>query len=174
MAALILTDAPAPITPGPRHGRHPSPERRAREDRLIERAFRVLERRARYERPPMTSETAAAQFIMARIGGRERELFDVAFLDGRNHLLAAETLFAGSIGSCEVAIRVILQRALALNAAAVILAHNHPSGDPTPSETDKRLTTEVRAALGFADMRVLDHIIVGEYKHFSFAAHGLL
>lgn len=174
MASASLTDAPPTITPTPRRGRAPNPERRAREDRLIERAFQVLERRARYERPPMTSETAAAQFFMARIGGHERELFDVAFLDSRNHLIAAETLFAGSIGSCEVAIRVILQRALTLNAAAVILSHNHPSGDPTPSETDKRLTTEVRAALGFVDMRVLDHIIVGEHKHFSFAAHGLL
>ena len=174
MATPILTDAPAPITPGPRHGRHPSPERRAREDRLIARAFRVLEQRAVYERTAMTDEKAAGHFFMARIGGRERELFDAAFLDNRNRLIAAETLFAGSIRDCEVAPRVIAQRALALNASAVIVAHNHPSGDPTPSEADKHLTTRVREALRLLDVRLVDHIVVGDCKCFSFAAHRLL
>lgn len=173
MATPILTDAPPTITPAPRRGRAPTPERRAREDRLIERAFRVLEQRAEYERPQMTYFTAS-RFFVARLGSSTRELFDVGFLDNQHRLLCAETLFAGGIDSCEVSTRIIVQRTLELNAAAVIVSHNHPSGDPSPSDPDKHLTERIKSALALVDVRLLDHIIVGGVKHSSFALLGLL
>jgi DNA repair protein RadC len=89
-------------------------------------------------------------------------------------LLRAETLFAGGIDGCQVSTRIIVQRALELNAAAVIVSHNHPSGDPSPSDADKHLTKQIKSALALVDVSLLDHIIVGGVKHFSFELQGLL
>lgn len=96
------------------------------------------------------------------------------YLNQQNQLIAHETLFAGSISSTEVHPREVVKRALYFNAAAVILAHNHPSGETTPSQADKALTQRLVQTLQLVDIRVPDHLIVGGRQIYSFAEHGLL
>ena len=98
----------------------------------------------------------------------------VMYLNQQNQLIAHETLFIGSISSTEVHPREVVKRALYFNAAAVILAHNHPSGDTTPSQADKAITQRLVQALALVDIRVTDHLIVGGNQILSFAEHGLL
>jgi DNA repair protein RadC len=104
----------------------------------------------------------------------EREEFRVLYLNKQNQLIAHETLFAGTINSTEVHPREVVKRALYFNAAAVILAHNHPSGETTPSQADKALTQRLVQVLQLVDIRVPDHLIVGGRQIYSFAEHGLL
>ena len=99
----------------------------------------------------------------------------MVYLDQRHGVIAGEILFHGTIDGASVHPRIILQRALALNAAAVILSHNHPSGNSDPSDSDFRLTKRIQDALSFADVRVLDHLVVGEGTGvYSFAEAGRL
>ncbi len=101
------------------------------------------------------------------------EVFCVLFLVTRHRLLAAEDLFHGTIDGCEVHPRVIAQRALELGAAAVILGHQHPSGEPEPSAADRALTARLKQALALLDIRVLDHFVVGGAQTpVSMAARG--
>src|SRR5690606_6830700 len=104
----------------------------------------------------------------------EREVFAIIFLDTRNKVIAFDRLFYGTIDGASVYPREVAKAALQHNAAAVILAHNHPSGNPQPSEADRRLTRRLVDALGLLDIRVLDHFVVGEGKPLSFAEQGLL
>ncbi len=104
----------------------------------------------------------------------EREEFRVLYLDNQNQLIAHETLFSGTINRTEVHPREVVKRALHFNAAAVILAHNHPSGETTPSQADKALTQRLTQVLQLVDIRVPDHLIVGGRQIYSFAEHGLL
>ena len=98
----------------------------------------------------------------------------VLFLDVQNRVIAAEEMFRGTLTQTSVYPREVVKRALALNAAAVILAHNHPSGSIEPSRADEALTQTLRAALGLIDCRVLDHVIVGGNSVTSMAERGLL
>jgi hypothetical protein len=98
----------------------------------------------------------------------------VLYLDNQNQLIAHETLFTGTINRTEVHPREVVKRALHFNAAAVILAHNHPSGETTPSQADKTLTQRLVQVLQLVDIRVPDHLIVGGRQIYSFAEHGLL
>ena len=123
---------------------------------------------------PFTSATQTQDYLIARLAQEEREVFATLFLDTRHRLLRFEPLFAGTIDSCAVHVREVAKRALALNAAAVILGHNHPSGDPEPSVADQNITQRLREALELFDIRVLDHIIVGGGKAVSFADRGLM
>ncbi|MGM8282498.1 JAB domain-containing protein [Escherichia coli] len=95
-------------------------------------------------------------------------------LNNQNQLIAGETLFTGTINRTEVHPREVIKRALYHNAAAVVLAHNHPSGEVTPSKADRLITERLVQALGLVDIRVPDHLIVGGNQVFSFAEHGLL
>lgn len=95
------------------------------------------------------------------------------FLDNQHRLIAFEELFFGTIDSASVYPREVLKAALKVNAAAIILAHNHPSGDATPSQADKQITQRLKEALALVDIRVLDHIVVGD-SAISFAERGLL
>ena len=113
-------------------------------------------------------------FLDMRLAEREREVFCVLFLDIRNHLLAFDEMFQGTLDATAVYPREVVKAALAHNAGAVIFAHNHPSGDVTPSEADRRITRTLVEALGLIDCRVLDHFIVGGQPTYSFAEHGLL
>jgi DNA repair protein RadC len=114
------------------------------------------------------------RFLIARLRGHRSEVFACLFLDSQHRLIRFEELFKGTIDAASVYPREVVARSLALNAAAVILAHNHPSGACTPSEADKALTRRLIDALAVVDIRVLDHIIVGDGEALSFAEHGFV
>jgi DNA repair protein RadC len=101
-------------------------------------------------------------------------MFAVIFMDGGHRVLSFEPLFRGTIDTASIYPRVVVQRALALNAAALVFAHQHPSGVTQPSRADEAITQTLKTALALVDVRVLDHFIVGEGPPYSFADHGLL
>ncbi|NPE60764.1 DNA repair protein RadC [Dickeya dadantii] len=127
---------------------------------------------------PLGSEfTSASQtqaYLCAKLAGFEREVFAVLFLTTRHRLIEYAELFYGTLATTAVYPREIVRRALSCNAAAVILAHNHPSGNTEPSQADLMLTRRISAALALVDVRVLDHIIVGGNNTLSFAEQALL
>ncbi|EIK0788860.1 RadC family protein [Escherichia coli] len=142
--------------------------------RTVKRALTLLDRHLRETGVAFTSTQAARDWLKLKMAGLEREEFMVLYLNQQNQLIAHETLFAGSINSTEVHPREVVKRALFFNAAAVILAHNHPSGDTSPSKADKTITQRLVQALQLVDIRVPDHLIVGGTQIWSFAEHGLL
>lgn len=114
------------------------------------------------------------QYLQVRLRDARREIFLCLFLDSQHRVIEAETLFLGTIDSSSVHPREVVQRALALNAAAVIFAHNHPSGIAEPSEADKRITLRLRDSLALVDVRVLDHMVIGDGHTVSMAEQGWL
>jgi len=122
----------------------------------------------------MTSPALVKQYVQARLRHLRREVFCCLFLDNRHCVIACEDLFLGTIDSASVHAREVVKRALELNAAAVILAHNHPSGVAEPSASDQRLTQQLVRAMNLVDIRILDHLVVGEGEVVSFAERGLL
>ena len=122
----------------------------------------------------LSSPEQTREFLQHHLGGEVREVFSVIFLDSQHRVLRCEDLFLGTLDGAAVYPREVAVRALQYRAAAVIFAHNHPSGVPQPSSADKRITERLVAALGLLDIRVLDHIIVGSGCEFSFAEQGLL
>lgn len=116
---------------------------------------------------------ATKDFITFKLGRYEREVFALLYLDNKHRLIEFEELFYGTIDAASVYPREVVKACLKHNAAAVILAHNHPSGDPTPSESDKRITHRLKDALALIDVRVLDHIVTGK-DCVSFAEKGWL
>jgi DNA repair protein RadC len=147
---------------------------RDQQDAVIAQALAILSARAQTPGLFMQDPPTAGQFFRLRLGEERREHFEVAFLDNRHRLIAVERLFSGSVDGAEVHARVVLQRALALNAVAVMVAHNHPSGNPEPSTADRTLTARLREALGLVDIRVLDHFVVTATEAVSLAARGLM
>lgn len=147
---------------------------RASEDRAIERALRILESRAVASGELLSDPHTCGHFFRLRLGSEVREHFEVAFLDTRHRLITAERLFSGSHQGAEIHARVVAQRALALNAAAVLLAHNHPSGHAEPSAADRAITTRLQEAMALIDVRVLDHFVVTTQQAVSMAARGLM
>ncbi|HEX3896177.1 MAG TPA: DNA repair protein RadC [Rudaea sp.] len=123
---------------------------------------------------PLTNPLACANYLHSRIGAYPYEVFACLFLDIRNRVIAFEELFRGSITGAEVHTREVARRCLIHNAAAVIFAHNHPSGVAEASCADRDLTTRLRRSLEMIDVRVLDHFVIGDGKHFSFAQSGWL
>jgi len=115
----------------------------------------------------------ASAFVRMRLGGLEHEEFHVLFLDARHRIIAVQAMFRGTVDSSEVHPREVAKEALRHNAVAVILAHNHPSGNPEPSAADCGCTTRLKQALALLDIRVLDHLIVGETV-VSMASRGLV
>lgn len=160
--------------PGPIDGLPVSDEQRAREDRLISRALRILENRIGEARPAITDPAMCGRFFRLRLGEQEREHFEAAFLTTQHRVIAVERLFSGTVDGAEVHPRIVVQRALALNAAAVVVAHNHPSGNPEPSATDRALTSQLKAALSLVDVRLLDHMVVTARDAVSMAGRGLV
>lgn len=123
---------------------------------------------------PLESPASTRKALMARLGHHREELFACLYLDNRHHILAYEDLFRGTIDAASVHPRVVVQRALEHNAAAMVFAHNHPSGDPEPSHADRILTRRLSEALALVDVRVLDHVVVGANECVSFAERGWL
>ena len=121
----------------------------------------------------MSGPGAAGLYFHRRLRDHRAETFAVMFLDTRLRMIAFEELFHGTVDQADVYPREIAKRALALNAAAVVAGHNHPSGTPDPSDDDRRSTLEMRASLRLLGIRLLDHVIVGEGPPLSMAARGL-
>jgi len=114
------------------------------------------------------------RYLKARLRDYPYEVFACLFLDTRNRIICYEELFRGSIDGASVHPREVVRRALQHNAAAVILAHNHPSGVAEPSDADRRITTRLQDALALLDIRVLDHVVIGDRIATSFAERGLI
>lgn len=121
-----------------------------------------------------TSPVHTRRFLSARLRAYQHEVFAGLFLDNQNRLIQFEELFTGTIDGAAVYPREVVKRALALNAAAVIFAHNHPSGVAEPSSADHSITQRLKAALELVDIRVLDHFIVGDGQILSMAEQGLV
>ena len=132
----------------------------------------LAERLARGELLTSTEDTK--NFLQAQLRDRRQEVFCVLFLDTRHRVLAFEELFQGTLNGTAVYPREVVKRALEHNAGAVILAHNHPSGVAEPSRADELLTTRLRDALALVDIRLLDHLVVGDGEMVSFSDRGLL
>lgn len=122
----------------------------------------------------LSSPKDAEKYLHARLGDRQQEVFCCLFLDNRHRVLALEELFYGTINGTAVYSREVVRRALFHNAAAVILAHNHPSGAAEPSQADETLTTRLKEALALVDVRVIDHMVIGDREMVSFSERGLL
>ncbi|MDA8520385.1 RadC family protein [Acidovorax sp. NCPPB 4044] len=144
------------------------------ERRLIYRAIEVLERKLFQREAHIPSPEALFDYLRLKLAREPNELFGAVFLDNKHQVIAFEALAIGTINQAIVHPRVVVKRAMELNAAAVILAHNHPSGDTQDSAADRMLTERLQSALGFVDIRVLDHVIVGKGTPYSFAQAGLL
>jgi DNA repair protein RadC len=124
--------------------------------------------------PVFDHPQAVKDYVALQLRGLPHEVFAVLFLDSQHRLLAMEELFRGTLAQTSVYPREVVKRALALNAGAAILAHNHPSGAAEPSRADEFLTTSIKGALQLVDVRLLDHLVVGGADVVSFAERGLL
>jgi len=124
------------------------------------------------ERKTLSSPKECEYFLRQHLLGRTREVFCGLFLNCRNHLLACEDLFVGTVDSAVVYPRDVVAKALEIGASSVIVAHNHPSGCPEPSQADRQITNRLRSALAIVDMSLLDHIIIGRGRAYSMAASG--
>jgi DNA repair protein RadC len=149
------------------------PAKRAELAAVLEIARRVLAERLA-EQPSFEQPQAVKDYLSLQLAALEHEAFAVLFLDVRHRLLRFETLFTGTLSQTAVHPREVVKRALALNAAAVVLAHNHPSGTAEPSRADELITAALRQALALVDVRVLDHVIVCRGAALSFAERGLM
>lgn len=147
------------------------------DDEIIARACEVLEQRLRYRVDADTVFTKpedAARYLVLKLAEQEREVFAILFLDNRHRLIRYEEMFYGTLDGAAVHPREVVKAALACNAAAVILAHNHPSGVADPSCADERITRRLKEAMDLVDIRVLDHIVVGGTETVSLAERGVV
>ncbi len=122
----------------------------------------------------LTSPEITRAYLSAQLRGYSYEVFACLFLDNQHRVIQFDELFRGTIDSASVYPREVVKQALLHNSAAVILAHNHPSGISEPSQADKQITEKLKQALALFDIRVLDHFIIGDGQPYSFAEHGLL
>ena len=149
------------------------PAKRAEIAAVVEMARRALAQPLRAA-PVFNAPQQVKDYLALQLGTRVQEVFAVLFLDGQHRLLALEEMFHGTLMQTSVYPREIVRRALELNAGAVVLAHNHPSGVAEPSLADEQLTRTLKSALQVVDVRVLDHMVVGQGSVISFAERGLL
>lgn len=147
--------------------------KRAQLAAVLELARRALAEQLK-ARAVFDSPDAVGQYLLLNLGDRPHEVFAVLFLDAQHRLIALEELFRGTLTQTSVYPREVVVRALHHHAAAVVLAHNHPSGDVEPSRADELLTRALQSALALVDVRVLDHVIVGAGRTLSMARKGLI
>ena len=143
------------------------------QDRLIQRALKVLDSRIR-QQPALNSPSAVREYLRLSLAGREHEVFICLFLDAQNRVIEVNEMFRGTLTQTSVYPREVVKAALKCNAGAVVFAHNHPSGVAEPSHADETLTSSLKQALALVDVRVLDHMIVAGAGVLSFAERGLL
>lgn len=149
------------------------PAKRAEIGAVAELARRALAQQIA-QRPALQSPQQLKDFLRLQLGRRTQEVFAAVFLDATHHLIRYEELFRGTLAQTSVYPREIVKRAIELQAAAVIFAHNHPSGAAEPSCADELLTQRLKSALQLVDVQVLDHVVVGESGAISFAERGLI
>lgn len=149
------------------------PAKRAELVAVLELSRRALAEQLK-ERAAFDSPQAVKHYLQLHLGAKKHEVFAVLFLDAQHRLLALEELFRGTLSQTSVYPREVVLRALHHHAAAVVLAHNHPSGTAEPSRADEALTQALKAALALIDVRVLDHIIIGTGQALSMAERGLV
>ncbi len=149
------------------------PAKSAQLQAVLELARRSLREEIRRD-PALSSPDKVRDYLKMTLAHRQHEVFMALFLDAQNRLLTADELFRGTLTQTSVYPREVVKRALAVNAASVIFAHNHPSGVAEPSRSDELLTASLKQALGLVDVRVLDHVIVAGSSTVSFAERGLL
>lgn len=143
------------------------------QERILRTARRILEKRLNKSQP-LENPSAVSEYLAARVGFLEREVFGVMFLDTRHRLIETQELFYGGLDSATVHPRIIVQRALMVNAGAIVLFHNHPSGVAEPSAADGAITRRIIDACSLMDIRVLDHFVVGGTVITSMASLGMM
>lgn len=144
------------------------------EDYLIEKSKEILQSRIVVKGFQAKNPQVVEDYLKLKIGSLEHEVFVCLFFDVRNRLIECNEMFRGTLDQSSVYPREVAKQALKLNASSVILAHNHPSGDVSVSDTDRAITKTLKEALGLFDIRVLDHIIVSSINSYSFAHNGLI
>jgi DNA repair protein RadC len=149
------------------------PAKYAQLQAVMEMARRALKEQTK-QRDALSSPQAVRDYLRLQLGSREYEVFMAVFLDTQNRVIAMEELFRGSLKETSVYPREVVKRALAHNAAALIFAHNHPSGVAEPSRADEAITQALKQALALVDVRVLDHFIVAAGGGVSLAERGLI
>jgi len=147
--------------------------RTASAEEILDAARSILARRVRRGRA-LSNPRNTREFLRLELASRDHEIFAIFFLDNRHRVIEFVPLFRGTIDGASVYPREVVKEALARNAAAVILAHNHPSGVAEPSQADELITARLRDALALIDVRVLDHLVVTGDQIVSFAERGLL
>ena len=147
------------------------------DDIIIKNAIRLIQCKLKTPGMALTSPNLVREYLILQLAQFEEEHFSLVLLDNQNRVIGFENIFRGTIDSASIYPREIVKTALAHNAAAVILAHNHPSGNPEPSNADEVVTRRLKESLALIDVRVLDHIIVGGCSQtltVSFAERGLI
>lgn len=152
----------------------PSPPRAGRDSIAVVRIQMVREAGFTYRHQPVSQSSDAAKILQTYLAGADREYFVLLLLDGKHRVNALNVVSIGSLTGTLVHPREVFKPAILANAAAVIMGHNHPSGDPDPSREDRELTDRLVQAGRLLGITVLDHVIVGEERFFSFADHHLI
>lgn len=140
-------------------------------DQILEAARLVVDQRMQ-RGMAFTTPQLVRSFMCTKLAGFEREVFAVVYLDCRHRFIAYAELFQGTVDGAEVHPREVVRGALLHNAAALIVAHNHPSGSPEPSAADRAVTARLKQALALVDVRLLDHVIVGGHETVALAERG--
>ena len=144
------------------------------ENQIIEQALSILEARTLKTSDALTSADDVRSYLALQLTEVEHEVFVVIFMNNRNQVIEFNQMFRGTINGASVYPREVVKQALKVNAAAVIFAHNHPSGIAEPSQADRSITNQLATILDIIDVRVLDHFIVGGANTYSFTENGLL
>ena len=142
-------------------------------DQILDAARQAIEHKMQ-RGASFSSPVAVKEYLRAKLAGFEHEVFAELFINKNNCLIEYAEMFRGTIDSASVHPREVVKQALRLNAAAVIVSHNHPSGNPEPSAADRALTQRLKEALALVDVRILDHVIVAGGNTASFAERGLI
>jgi len=153
---------------------HPEREFNDYEEGVLANAAAILKSRLQHRETVFSNPESVRQYLQIKLRPYPYEVFCALFLDNRNRLIEYVELFRGTIDGTSVHPREVIREVIRVNAAAVIFAHNHPSGVEEPSQADLRITARLKDALVFVDVRVLDHIIIGEGDGTSLAERGLL
>ncbi len=161
---IVKNEDPATYTVSPTAG----------DDAVISQAMSILAGRMRSGGDVFASPTNVRSYCQLRLGGLNHEVFAVLFLNVQNSLIEYREMFRGTLTQTSVYPREVVKEALELNAAGVVLVHNHPSGNTQPSRADEAMTQTLKAALALIDVRVLDHIIVTANGSLSMAEKGLI